>query len=83
MRWRSLCLLLLLVGTASLADAPVAHDVAWVKQRVQQLQPTAAERKLDEIGWAKDIRDAERLAREHNRPIYLFTHDGRIATGRC
>jgi hypothetical protein len=83
MRWRSFCLFLLLVGTGSFADPPVTHDVAWVTQRVQQLQPTAGERKLDEIGWAKDIRDAERLAREHNRPVYLFTHDGRIATGRC
>ena len=44
---------------------------------------SAKERRIDEIGWAKDIREAERLARENNRPVFLFTHDGRINTGRC
>jgi hypothetical protein len=61
-------------------------DGAWaaaIEKRVRDLQPTAAERRLDEIGWARDLREAERLAREHGRPIFLFTHDGRINTGRC
>jgi|SRR5438874_8306704 len=57
--------------------------VSWVENRVQQWQVTAAERRFDEIGWAKDIRDAERLAKKHGRPVFLFTHLGRMATGRC
>ena len=64
-------------------EKPVPHDAAWVDQRVQDYQPTAAEKRFDEIGWAKDIREAERLAKEHNRPIMLFTHDGRMNIGRC
>jgi hypothetical protein len=56
---------------------------AWVESCVQQCQVTAAERRFDDIGWAKNIRDAERLAKKHNRPIFLFTYDGRMATGRC
>ena len=64
--------------------SPTDHEVAaWVRQRVQDWQPTAADRPLDEIGWAKDIREAERLAREHDRPVFLFTHDGHMAVGRC
>jgi len=60
------------------------HEVAaWVRQRVQDWQPAAADRPFDEIGWAKDIREADRLAREHDRPVFLFTHDGRMAVGRC
>ena len=63
---------------------PADHDVAaWVRQRVQGWQPTAADRPFDEIGWAKDIREAERLARENDRPVFLFTHDGHMAVGRC
>ena len=64
----------------SLTDQEVA---AWVRQRVQDWQPTAADRPFDEIGWAKDIREAERLAKEHDRPVFLFTHDGHMAVGRC
>ena len=62
------------------ADADL---VAWVTKRVQDWQPSAAERRFDEIGWVQDIRTAERLAKEHNRPVFLFTHDGHMAVGRC
>jgi hypothetical protein len=57
--------------------------VGWVEKRVQEWQVSAAERRFDDIGWAKDIRDAERLAQKHRRPIFLFTHAGRMAIGRC
>jgi hypothetical protein len=57
--------------------------IAWVQKTVQDAQPTRSERKFDEVGWAKDIRDAERLAKIHQRPIFLFTHDGRVNLGRC
>ena len=63
-----------------IADADLA---AWVTKRVQDWQPSATERRFDEIGWVKDIRTAERLAKEHNRPVFLFTHDGHMAVGRC
>jgi len=60
------------------ADLP-----AWVEKTVIERQPTAAERRFDEIGWLTDIREAIRLAKEHKRPVMLFTHDGRMAIGRC
>ena len=63
--------------------AAETNDFAWVEQRVRELQPTAKEKRLDEIGWAADIRDAKRLAKAHQRPVFLFTHDGRINIGRC
>jgi microcystin degradation protein MlrC len=31
----------------------------------------------------KVTRTAEKLAKENNRPVFLFTHDGRINIGRC
>ena len=66
------------------AEKPAgARDFSWIEQRVQELQPTAKERRIDEIGWAKDIRTAVKLAKENNRPVFLFTHDGRINIGRC
>ena len=67
------------------ADGPATTgaDLSWVEQRVRDWQPTAEERRFDEIGWAKEIRAAEALAKEHNRPVFLFTHDGRMAIGRC
>ena len=58
-------------------------DFAAVQNRVAELQPRTEEKRFDEIGWAKDIREALRLAKQHSRPVFLFTHDGRMNIGRC
>jgi hypothetical protein len=80
--------LLLAAITATLgADAPEQRPdgdlAAWVSQRVRLWQPAASERRFDTIGWASDLFEARRLAKEHHRPIFLFTHDGHMAVGRC
>lgn len=54
-----------------------------IEKRVTLSAPGKGERRLDEIGWAPDIRSALQLAKTHQRPIFLFTHDGRMAAGRC
>ena len=75
------CIAAVVAGTAE--PQPGARDLAWVEKRVQELEPAARERRIDEIGWASDIRQAERLAVEYSRAVFLFTHDGHINTGRC
>jgi hypothetical protein len=81
-----------LVGTActalfawiGLGGGPESdHGAAWVDERIAALQPTPDERRIDQIGWAHDIRSALRVGREHGRPVFLFTMDGRFSIGRC
>ena len=72
-----------LIRALGAEKAATARDFSWVEQRIEELQPTAKEKRFDEIGWAKDIRNAEKLAKENNRPVFLFTHDGRMNIGRC
>jgi hypothetical protein len=81
----ALCGLALSAGLAAGQDKRTTSDdpAPWVRQRVQLWQPAAEERRFDDIGWAGDILRARRLAREHHRPIFLFTHDGHMAVGRC
>jgi hypothetical protein len=55
----------------------------FVAKRLKEWKPTAKERRFDEIAWVKDIREALRLAKKHRRPVFLFTHDGRMNIGRC
>ena len=54
-----------------------------VDRQVADWQPTADEKRFDQIGWCTSLLEAEKLAREHHRPIFLFTHDGRMNVGRC
>jgi hypothetical protein len=83
--WHMRGIAALVFGIALVANALASepNEFAWVEQRVRELQPTAKEKRFDEIGWAEDIRDALRLAKEHQRPVFLFTHDGRMNIGRC
>ena len=69
-----------LAAGGGVADRDVA---AWVAKQVEERQPTPREKRFDEIGWARDLRTAIRLGKEHHRPVFLFTMDGRINTGRC
>ena len=71
---------------------PAADNAALasrVDKRTKDWQPTSGERRLDEIGWAKDLRDALTLAKENGRPVFLFTYSGSavrdhaIAGQRC
>jgi hypothetical protein len=76
----------LLVGVLAHAAPGTVTDgdlQAFVEKRVHDWQATAKERKLDEIGWAKGIRQALRLGQEHHRPVLLFTLDGKMDIGRC
>ena len=85
-------LTLLLCGTAARAaekpaaapPPPPAGDAsAWVDRKVADCAPRPEERRFDQTGWLTDIRSALDLAKKHNRPVFLFTHDGRMGLGRC
>jgi hypothetical protein len=72
------------VVLATAGAVRAADDVkAPVDARVAEWWPTAAEKRFDAIGWAPDLRAARRLAAENQRPVFLFTMDGRVNTGRC
>ena len=76
---------------AALPPAIAADDdfAALVEHRVRDWQPTKDERMLDQVGWASDLVAARRLAKKHNRPLFVFTYNGSttranaIALQRC
>ena len=78
---RVILVLTFLLAALRLPAADLSFEA--VQQRVAELQPRAEEKRFDDIGWAKDIREALRLAKQNNRPVFLFTHDGRMNIGRC
>jgi len=82
---RKLLCAALLLGRALAADFWLKDDrlVSSVEKKVHELQPTRDERRYDQVGWAPSILAAETRAREMNRPVFLFTYDGKIETGRC
>jgi len=76
----------LFVGSAfAAAEAWLKNDslTTAVERKVHDVQPTRDERRFDLVGWAPSILAAEARAKETNRPVFLFTYDGKIETGRC
>jgi len=63
--------------------SPDRKDLDWVDKRVREWVPTASERRFDEIGWTQGILEAERLARENGRAVFMFNLSGRLNLGRC
>jgi hypothetical protein len=74
----------LLLASALPAGLPADDQVrSTVDARVAEWWPTSDEKRFDQISWAADLRTAGRLAAENDRPLFLFTMDGRVNTGRC
>src|SRR4029077_14396029 len=48
----------------------------------REWEPRPEERRFDDIGWAKTLPDAIRLARESGRAIFVVAHVGHLNTGR-
>jgi hypothetical protein len=71
------------VTSCSFGTISDARVVRWVEQTVAERQAPPEDKRFDEIGWVTDIRTAIELGKEYNRPIFLFTGNGRINTGRC
>jgi len=81
----SACALLVLAGWLAGAEPGVTDGnlAAVVDDRLARWWLTPDERRFDQIAWARDIREALKLSAQSQRPVFLFTMDGRVNTGRC
>ncbi len=73
------------VFALSLTTALAAQETDFqrIDLRIADWQPTKAERRFDDIGWAPDLCTALKAGSAHGRPVFLFTHDGHMQFGRC
>jgi hypothetical protein len=66
------------LNVAAGAD-PTARLVLERVEKVKNSEPTA----WAKIPWTASLIEARRLSKAENHPVFLFTHDGNIETGRC
>jgi hypothetical protein len=74
--------LALLAAGLPLLSLAAERDEAWLRRRVKEVKasdPTA----WRTIPWTPSLLAARRAAGREHRPIFVFTHDGNIDTGRC
>lgn len=90
-RFNPACAAALLLAAAGIIHGAQAADVLPPDDELVQHtdQSIAAwwlrpeEKRFDEIGWADGLLAARRLSAETGWPVFLFTMDGRVNTGRC
>jgi RNA polymerase sigma-70 factor, ECF subfamily len=63
-------------------EEPRPPEFSKIDEKIKAWLPVPEERRFDEIGWAKDLTEARRLAKEHDRPVFMVAHVGRLNLGR-
>lgn len=72
----------LAAALAALAVSAATGDEAAIRRQIERIKEsdTNAWRK---IPWTSSLLAARRASEREKQPIFLFTHDGNIETGRC
>jgi hypothetical protein len=77
---------MLLLALGSVLLLPASRAGEWtperIQARIQQIRDsdTTAWRK---IPWTPSLLAARNASEKEQQPLFLFTHDGNIDTGRC
>ena len=79
---RKIVLLTTLICAAAVGVWAGEPDEARIRERVEQVKRSNSEA-WQKIPWVASLTEARRLAEKERIPIFLFTHDGNIETGRC
>lgn len=58
------------------------RDDTWIRKRVAEIKESDNS-EWRKIGWSESLREAEKSAKDEDRPVFLFTLDGNLDTGRC
>ncbi|HTU17743.1 MAG TPA: hypothetical protein VMG10_06730 [Gemmataceae bacterium] len=70
------------VVLAVTAASAAVGDEAAIRKQIERIKEsdTNAWRK---IPWTSSLLAGRRVSEREKRPMFLFTHDGNIETGRC
>jgi hypothetical protein len=81
MHGKMLTILATLSGIA-LANAGASPDADWIARRVAEIKQADAPA-LSRIPWAPSLLEARQMSQQQSRPVFLFSYDGSLDTGRC
>ncbi len=79
---RSVLLAALACFLAQPATRAAGPDESWIKKRVDYVK-RAEINGWRKIPWVSTMLEARRLSAREKKPVFLFSHDGNIETGRC
>ena len=69
-------------GLSLTAVRAAEPDEAAIKRRVEQVK-RAEINGWRKIPWVASLLEARRLSQQEQKPVFLYSHEGNIDTGRC
>jgi len=69
-------------GLSLTAVRAAEPDEAAIKRRVEQVKK-AEINGWRKIPWVASLLEARRLSAQEQKPVFLYSHEGNIDTGRC
>ncbi len=79
-RWTIVAVVAIL---ASGQGSGAAIDENRLQAQVQRLHAGAAGGDWKHIPWVASLAEARRCSQQEHAPVFLFTHDGNMESGRC
>ena len=79
---RAMTVAALTLGVLAAVGRADERDEAWVLARVQKIKASDTTG-WSRIPWTASLMAARQASVKENQPVFLFTHDGNIETGRC
>ncbi len=79
---RAMTAAVLTLGLLGAAGRAQERDEAWVLAHVQKIKESDTTG-WSRIPWTASLLAARQASIKENKPVFLFTHDGNIETGRC
>lgn len=74
---------ILIVALAASTIVPAAAgDEAAIRKQIRRIKETEVNG-WRKIPWTASLLAARRVSEREKQPIFLFTYDGNIETGRC
>lgn len=71
------------LATPCVGEVADGYLQRWVTKRTKQMNASFVRGQFESMGWAGTIGEALKLAAKHKRPVFLFTLDGHMNSGRC
>jgi hypothetical protein len=82
MRARTIAMLLLVLATPFARGQSASEEVAGIRQAIERVRDSA-DRRWEQIPWVPTLLEARKLSAETKLPVFLFTQEGNLRSGRC
>lgn len=82
MRARLLATLLLMLIAPIARGQSASEEVESIRKTIERIK-NSADRRWEQIPWVPTLMEARKLSAKEKLPVFLFTQEGNLRSGRC